>query len=248
MKPLRARVIKFSVDGCGRGFCARFDAPGAPVTLVSAGQKLSNFGDGIARRAVSEIHVCRSFRPTTASASRPRALSGSVNRYSREFESVQPGRLSGSACQQTRTCQGRKRRVWRVERGQRAEPWRLRARPGWRHFQPENRAGTQILANVWDNGQPPTAMASSKTGRREVTVFGCGSPLSTLLEVSPRIAFEEPATGPPTGSMWGRPPGTVAWTGSTKRTAKPSKTSTSARWSAMPGSIYAAILPGKQIP
>jgi hypothetical protein len=25
-------------------------------------------------------------------------LSGSVNRYSREFESVQPGRLSGSAC------------------------------------------------------------------------------------------------------------------------------------------------------
>jgi len=35
--------------------------------------------------------VCRSFRPTTASASRPGALSGSVNRYSREFETVQPG-------------------------------------------------------------------------------------------------------------------------------------------------------------
>src|ERR1019366_7243817 len=60
--------------------------------------------------------------------------------------------------------------------------------------------------------------------------------------------FEEPATGPPTGSMLGRPPDAVACTGSTKATVKPSKTSMSIRWSAMPGDTYAAIPPGKQIP
>src|SRR5450755_1310835 len=59
--------------------------------------------------------------------------------------------------------------------------------------------------------------------------------------------FEEPATGPPTGSTLGRPPDAVAWTGSTKATVKPSKTSTFTRWSAMPDDTYAAIPPGKQI-
>src|ERR1019366_4113637 len=53
--------------------------------------------------------------------------------------------------------------------------------------------------------------------------------------------FEEPATGPPTGSMLGRPPDAAAWTGSTKATVKPSKTSMSIRWSAIPGDTYAAI-------
>jgi hypothetical protein len=90
MLPLRARDIKFSVDGFGRVAAGRFDVPGAPVALVSDGQELSNLGDSVARWSISEIHVCRSFRPTTASASRPGALSGAVNRYSREFESVQP--------------------------------------------------------------------------------------------------------------------------------------------------------------
>jgi hypothetical protein len=47
--------------------------------------------------------------------------------------------------------------------------------------------------------------------------------------------------------MLGRPPDAVAWTGSTKATVKPSKTSMSIRWSAMPGDTYAAIPPGKQI-
>jgi hypothetical protein len=56
--------------------------------------KLSDVSDSIARGPISEIHGCRSFRPTTASASRPGASSGSVNRYSAEFESVQPGTLS----------------------------------------------------------------------------------------------------------------------------------------------------------
>src|SRR5450631_2534759 len=59
--------------------------------------------------------------------------------------------------------------------------------------------------------------------------------------------FGEPATGPPTGSTLGRPPDAVAWTGSTKATVKPSKTSTFTRWSAMPDDTYAAIPPGKQI-
>jgi len=99
------------------------------------------------------------------------------------FESVQAAGLSGSACQQTRTCQRRKRRVWRVQRGQRTEPWWFSALPGWRRFQPENRAETQILANVWDNGRPQTAMASSKTGRREVMVLGFGSPSWTRFEL-----------------------------------------------------------------
>jgi hypothetical protein len=59
--------------------------------LVSDGEVLSNIDDSIAGLVVSEIHVCRSFRPTTASAWRPGALSGSVNRYSCEFETVQSG-------------------------------------------------------------------------------------------------------------------------------------------------------------
>src|SRR5207244_2155101 len=55
------------------------------------------------------------------------------------------------------------------------------------------------------------------------------------------------ATGPPTGSMSGRPPVAAAWTGNTKLTVKPSKTSTCTRWSAMPGNAYAVISSGKQI-
>jgi hypothetical protein len=51
-------------------------------------------GTASRRRAISEIHGRRSVRPTTASASLPGASSGSVNRYSREFESVQPAALS----------------------------------------------------------------------------------------------------------------------------------------------------------
>ena len=60
-------------------------------------------------------------------------------------------------------------------------------------------------------------------------------------------AFVEPAIERPTGSMWGRPPGAVAWIASTRLTAKPSKTSTSIRWSATRSTGYAAGPPGKQI-
>ena len=72
------------------------DPPGAAGARISSGQEPRDFSNGIACRAVSEIHVCHSFRPTTASALRPGASSGasidvSVNRYSREFEFVQPG-------------------------------------------------------------------------------------------------------------------------------------------------------------
>src|SRR5206468_4337563 len=61
-------------------------------------------------------------------------------------------------------------------------------------------------------------------------------------------AFEELATGPPTGSTLGRPPVADEWTESTKPTVKPSKISTCTRWSAMPGNAYAASSSGKQIP
>src|SRR5438876_8725024 len=62
-----------------------------------------------------------------------------------------------------------------------------------------------------------------------------------------RSAFEELATGPPTGSTLGRPPVADEWTESTKPTVKPSKISTCTRWSAMPGNAYAASSSGKQI-
>ena len=68
--------------------------------------------------------------------------------------------------------------------------------------------------------------------------------LETLVDA---IRFRGPATGPPTGSMLGRPPDAAAWIGSTKATVKPSKTSMSTRWSATPGDTYAVILPGKPI-
>src|SRR5260370_21093940 len=60
-------------------------------------------------------------------------------------------------------------------------------------------------------------------------------------------AFAGRATAPPTGSMLGRLPAAVAWTGSTKTTVEPSKTSMSTRWCAMLGNGYAAVQPGKQI-
>jgi len=51
-----------------------------------------------------------------------------------------------------------------------------------------------------------------------------------------------------TDSIWlsGRPPGAVAWIGNTKGTVKPSKTSMSILWSAMLGSVYAAIPRGRE--
>src|SRR5215469_5019048 len=60
-------------------------------------------------------------------------------------------------------------------------------------------------------------------------------------------AFEEPATEPPTGSILGRLPDAVAWTGSTKTTAARSKTSMSTRRCAMHSNGYALIQPGRQI-
>src|SRR5215471_5867511 len=62
-----------------------------------------------------------------------------------------------------------------------------------------------------------------------------------------RRVFAAPATVLPTGSMSDKPPDAVVWTGSTKLTVKPSKTSTFIRWSPTPGSGYAAISRGKQI-
>src|SRR6266545_1780227 len=60
-------------------------------------------------------------------------------------------------------------------------------------------------------------------------------------------AFAEPAIERPTGSMWDRPPGAAAWTGTTTPTARRSKMFTFIRWCAPRGSSYAAISRGKQI-
>lgn len=90
MKALRVRVSKFSVDGFWLAWAIGFDARGTLVTPVGLSKKSSDLSDSVARWVVSEFHVLPVLyiRPTTASAWRTGALSGSVNRYSREFESV----------------------------------------------------------------------------------------------------------------------------------------------------------------
>ena len=100
-----------------------------------------------------------------------------------------PGRLSQQVCQQTRTCQRRKRRVRGVERGQRSQPAWLRAHPGRRHFQLEKTPRTQTPANVWDTRGGSHTDGVNEIERREVTFLGVGSPLSTVLELSPGLAF-----------------------------------------------------------
>ena len=57
MKALRARVIKFSVDGFSAIRLGEFDAPDAPVALVCLGEKSGDLGDGLGRGAVAEFHV-----------------------------------------------------------------------------------------------------------------------------------------------------------------------------------------------
>jgi len=57
MRALRARVIKFSVDGFWLLHTGAFEAPGAPVALVSVGQESGDLGDGVAGGAVSEFHL-----------------------------------------------------------------------------------------------------------------------------------------------------------------------------------------------
>jgi hypothetical protein len=57
MKALRARVIKFSVDGFSAIRLGEFDAPDAPVALVGLGEKSGVLGDGLGRSAVAVFHV-----------------------------------------------------------------------------------------------------------------------------------------------------------------------------------------------
>lgn len=57
MKALRARVIKFSVDGFSAIPTQNFDAPDAPIALVGLGEKSGDLGDGFGRGAVAEFHV-----------------------------------------------------------------------------------------------------------------------------------------------------------------------------------------------
>jgi hypothetical protein len=96
--------------------------------------------------------------PTTVSAWRPArclvvlgtAFAIPVNRYSREFETVQSGSPFSTGCQLRRRCQRRNWRVRAVERGQRSEPVWLRAHPGLHYFEPEKPPRTQIPRSVWD--------------------------------------------------------------------------------------------------
>src|SRR5215467_12883394 len=60
--------------------------------------------------------------------------------------------------------------------------------------------------------------------------------------------FAEPATGQPTGFLLGKPQDVAVWIEDTKRTVKPSKTSTFIRWFPTRGTSYAVIPRGKQIP
>jgi len=167
-----------------------------PSVLISSGVSTSIFSRSRIGRSITSARLfpCLVSFFTMATSVTPMLPqrcngTGPVKRLGQQFEDLQSGLRAQPACQQTRTCQRRKRRVWRVERGRRTEPWRLSAWPARRRFQPENRAETQVPANVWHNGRPQTAIASSKTGRREVTKFGCGSPLSTVLELSPGLTL-----------------------------------------------------------
>jgi hypothetical protein len=57
MRALRARVIKFSVDGFSALETWEFDSPDALVALVGLGEKSGDLGDGVGRGAVAEFHV-----------------------------------------------------------------------------------------------------------------------------------------------------------------------------------------------
>lgn len=57
MRALRARVIKFSVDGFSATETGELDAPDASVALVGLGEKSRDLGDGVGRGAVAEFHV-----------------------------------------------------------------------------------------------------------------------------------------------------------------------------------------------
>ncbi len=57
MKALRARVIKFSVDGFSAIRTGAFDASDAPIAIVGLGEKSGDLGDGLGRSAVAEFHV-----------------------------------------------------------------------------------------------------------------------------------------------------------------------------------------------
>ncbi len=57
VKPLLARVIKFSVGGFSATRTGALHAPDAPLALVGLGQKCGDLGDGLSRGAVAEFHV-----------------------------------------------------------------------------------------------------------------------------------------------------------------------------------------------
>jgi hypothetical protein len=74
-----------------------------------------------------------------------------------------------------------------------------RQHPGRARLELENRAETQILANVWDTGGRSDTDDVNETGRREVTVLKSGSPSlkrSVNIRWAARFAFEGTAANP----------------------------------------------------
>ena len=160
------RVIRF----CGDGFSAirmgAFDASDTPIARVGLGEKSGDLGDGFGRGAVAEFNVLPVLwvsGPQWLPLGGLAPLSGSVNRYSLESETVQPGRalnwpvnIRGAVNRESGEFAG-----LTEANGQNSDG---SARPGRRRFQPQNRAGTQIVANVWDNALAQTARESAIEG------------------------------------------------------------------------------------
>src|SRR5215472_16472408 len=137
--------------------------------------------------------------------------------------------------------------------------WKMRARDAWIGWSNEQRRHN--LQSVVNNGRflilpwvrikglasKILALSARQLPLDWETRYGCDVTHCCWKPWWMRPVFAEPATGLLTGSISGRPPGAGAWIGSTKVTAKRSRTFMSIPWSAMSASGYAEISRSKQI-
>src|SRR3989449_3905405 len=201
--------------------------------LRGPGERVRAAGIGAGGRPSGEPALARaggtlSLSGVPGALRRPLALPGAESRLGTGLPALDLARLEDEA----------PRRLDRVERGAATTQLAVDRQP---RAVPDSTLGAREGTGQQDSGAL-RAPAARKLGTiLRVPVRCCWKRWWT------RSAFEELATALPTGSIWGRPPVGVAWTGNTKPTLKPSKTSTCTRWSAMPGNAYAAIPRGKQI-
>jgi hypothetical protein len=135
--------------------------------------------------------------------------------------------------------------------------WKMQARDAWIRWNEEQpRRNLQWIMNngrflmlPWIRVEGPAskilALAARQlpaTGKRDMVIARCYWKPSWI-----QPASAEPATAPPTGSMWDKPPVAVAWTASKRLTAERSRTSTSIRCCATRGNGYVATSCTKQI-